>query len=383
MDPDPGAGDAGPNARLLGSPGGRGRLDTPALLVDGPALARNIARMAALTAARDVALRPHVKTHKSVAIARMQVEAGAIGVSCATLGEAEAMVAGAIPGVLITSPIVPEGKVARLIALARRAGPDGVMVVVDHPRNVRDLGAAAGGLGFPLGVLIDDAAGYHRTGVAGEAEALALARAVAAEPALRLEGLQAYAGNLQHIPDRRARASRASALRHALAGRIEALRRAGVRLGIVTGVGTGTHDLDSTERVFTEIQPGSYVFLDAEYGPILADGPDGSPFETALFVQATVVSTNAPDWVTTDAGAKSLSIDHAARIAHGCDPASTYAVFGDEHGRLVTAGARPDLGARIELVTPHCDPTVNLYDRLHVVAGETLVAIWPIEARGR
>ncbi|MDN6887339.1 DSD1 family PLP-dependent enzyme [Variovorax sp. CAN2819] len=374
------------NAPLIGVPGGRHLLDTPALLIDLPAMTRNIERMAAFAKAHGVNLRPHVKTHKSVEIARRQVAAGAVGVSCVTLGEAEVMVQGGIPGVLITSPAVTPSKIARLVKLAQRARPGDVMVVIDNPQNLAELARAASELTHPLDVLVDYGAGYNRTGAATQAKVLEMAALAAAEPRLRLRGLQAYAGNLQHIVAREERGAAAAALRETVAGIVAAARRQGLNFDIVTGAGTGTHDLDSQQNAFTELQAGSYVFMDAEYSRVLADGDQPSPFETSLFVQTAVVSTNAADWVTVDGGTKCFSTDSGVPlVAKGADAASRYAFFGDEHGKLMPpAGApRPALGARVEFVTPHCDPTVNLHDAYHVVEGGTLAAIWPVDARGR
>ena len=373
-----------PNAALIGVPGGRARLDTPALLIERPALLRNIARMAEVAGTRGVGLRPHSKTHKSVEIARLQVAAGALGVCCVTLGEAEIMVAGGIPGVLITSPAVTESKIARLIALAAQAGPGGVMVVVDHPQNLAALDAAAAALDHPLDVLVDYGAGYNRTGVDSHAELLGLALLAADAPHLRLCGLQAYAGNLQHIPERARRAAAAAELRATLAHLVEAARGQGTPFGIVTGAGTGTHDLDPDGHIFTELQAGSYVFMDVDYRNALADGLNAPPFELALKVQTAVVSVNAPDWVTTDGGIKCFATDGPLpEVTSGVEPGSRYQLFGDEHGKLFPVGMRPGLGARIELVTPHCDPTVNLHDVFHVMEEDTLVAIWPVDGRGK
>jgi len=376
------------NAPLIGVPGGRHLLDTPALLIDLPAMTRNIERMAAFAKARGINMRPHVKTHKSVEIARRQVAAGAIGVSCVTLGEAEVMVQGGIPGVLITSPAVTPSKISRLIKLAQRARPGDVMVVVDNPQNLADLARAASELTHPLDVLVDYGAGYNRTGAATQAKMLELAALVAAEPRLRLRGLQSYAGNLQHIVSREERSTAAAGLRETVADIVAAAKRQGLHFDIVTGAGTGTHDLDSQENAFTELQAGSYVFMDAEYTQVLANDGQPSPFEVSLFVQTAVVSTNATGWVTVDGGTKCFSTDSGVPlVAKGADAASRYAFFGDEHGKLIppqgSQAQRPALGARVEFVTPHCDPTVNLHDAYHVVEGGTLVAIWPVDARGR
>ncbi len=373
-----------PNDALIGVPGGRARLDTPALLIELEALERNIARMAEAARARGVALRPHAKTHKSDEIARRQIAAGAIGISCATLGEAEVMVEAGLPGVLITSPQVTESKIARLIALAAKAGPDGLMVVVDHPDNLAALDQAAEPLGHSLKVLVDCAAGLFRTGCATPEAALALARAAHGAKHLELAGLQHYSGNLQHIPVRAERAARAGKQRAELAAIVRQGRAEGLPLGIVTGGGTGTFDLDPDDRIFTELQTGSYVFMDVQYRQALADGTNELPFETALLVQTAVVSANAPKWVTTDAGLKCFATEGPRpHILTGADSGGTYDYFGDEHGMLIYTGPKPKLGDRIEVVTPHCDPTVNLHDVYHVMKGDTLVALWPVAARGR
>jgi 3-hydroxy-D-aspartate aldolase len=374
-----------PNAALVGVAGSRHQLDTPALLLDLDAMERNIAHMAQFAQAHGVALRPHVKTHKSAEIAQRQLAAGAVGVSCATLGEAETMAGAGISGVLITSPIVTAGKIRRLVELAGRAAPGEVMVVVDHPRNVDDLAEAASALPEPLHVLVDYAPGYGRTGAADADAVLALARRIAGHPALRLRGLQAYAGNIQHIGERDARGAAAAAVRAAVRQVIELAAGAGIRFEIVTGGGTGSHDLDAQERVFTELQAGSYVFMDADYSAVLADAATPAPFDIALLVQTAVVSVNQPGWVTVDGGTKVMATDSGLPVVAGGPLAGAgYAFAGDEHGRLtVDAARRPLLGERVEFVTPHCDPTVNLHAVYHVVRGDTLVAIWPVDARGR
>ena len=373
-----------PNIGLLGRPGGRAVLDTPALVVDRAALDRNIAAMAAHARATGVALRPHVKTHKSVAIAQRQVAAGAVGVSCVTLGEAEIMVRAGIPGGHITSPVVTAAKIARLAALAR-APHRGLSVVVDHPDTVAALSAALRDAPSPLAVLVDIDAGQGRTGCTVEV-APTLARAVRAAPALSFAGVQAYAGHLQHVPSRAERRDRTLRLAERLRGLVQALARDGLPVPVVTGGGTGTFDLDPEARIFTELQVGSYVFMDVEYRQALADGRNAPPFETSLFVATAVVGVNQPAYLVTDAGLKSFATDGPLpEPARGAPPGSRYAFFGDEHGKLfVPPGApRPTLGSVIECVTPHCDPTVNLHDVYHVVEGDTLVELWPVDARGK
>ncbi len=380
----------GPNEPLIGKPGSRALLDTPALCIDLDAMERNITAMAELCRNKGVALRPHAKTHKSIRIAERQIAAGAIGICCATIGEAEIMVAGGIKGVHVTSPQVTPSKVARVVAL-NLAAVGGFSVVVDHPQNVADLSEAASASGKVLDVLIDFSAGHHRTGAATGEDAVALAHAVEAAAGLRLAGVQSYYGNLQHIADRAERRERTRRQLAVLAGLVGRLRAAGLAVPVITGSGTGTHDFDADAKVFTELQAGSYVFMDVDYTQALRDGVNALPFETSLFVQTAVVSiasANVPGGhVTTDAGLKCFATDGPKpEVMSGGPPGATYDYFGDEHGRLSFPPGTspvPAIGERIELVTPHCDPTVNLHDFYHVVRGDTLVDIWPVDARGK
>jgi D-serine deaminase-like pyridoxal phosphate-dependent protein len=379
----------GPNEALIGKPGSRLLLDTPALCVDLDAMERNIAAMAEFCRSKGVALRPHAKTHKSVNIAAKQIAAGAVGICCATIGEAEVMVAGGIRGVLVTSPQVTPPKIARVIAL-NLAAAEGFAVVADHPQNVADLAAAASASGKTLDVLVDFSSGHHRTGAATADDAVALVRAVEAADGLRLAGLQAYYGNLQHIGDRAERQDKTMRQHAVIAGLVGKLRAAGLAVPVVTGAGTGTHDIDAEGKVFTELQAGSYIFMDVEYAEALRNGRNALPFETSLFVQTAVVSVESAKVpggnVTTDAGLKCFATEGPKpEVMSGVLPGATYDYAGDEHGRLFfpPAGPVPALGARIEVVTPHCDPTVNLHDFYHVVRGDTLIDIWPVDARGK
>ena len=370
---------------LIGVPGGRTELNTPVLVVDLDALDRNIARMAAFAAAHGVALRPHAKTHKSVDIARRQIEAGALGQCCAKLGEAEALADGGVDSLHITSPVVSRPAVARLAALNARLSS--LTVVVDHPQNARDLAAAVGARGGRLGVIIDVDPGIHRTGVASPGAAVALAEVIADQPALSFRGVQFYCGAEQHIEAYEARRvavlTKAARLRDVLA----ALRGAGFDPEIVTGGGTGTHRIDVELGLFTELQVGSYVFMDDQYDACVLAAEEPKPFETSLMVDARVVSINAAALATIDAGFKAFSTDaRPPKLARGAPEGSVYAFMGDEHGAVIFprgANARLTLGDRVLLSTPHCDPTVNLYDSYHVVRGDELLAIWPVSARGR
>lgn len=372
------------HAHLIGRQGSRADLNTPVLVVDEGALDRNIAAMAALAKARGVALRPHAKTHKSVDIARRQVAAGAIGVCCAKIGEAEVLAEGGIAGILITSPVAAPRAIERLAALAARA--DGLMAVVDHPAVAARIDAALGQVRARLDVIIDIDPGIARTGVASAEKAVALVQAIADLPNITWRGVQYYCGSQQHIEGYAERRAAIFERTHYLESVIAALTDAGFAPGIVTGSGTGTHRIDLDLGVFTELQAGSYVFMDKQYLDCDLTGDGSTPFETALGVDARVVSANHSGLVTIDAGFKSLSTDGGvAVVRRGAPGDAVFAFMGDEHAALVAPGIGKALapGDPVTLTVPHCDPTVNLYDHYHVVDGDTLVAIWPVGARGR
>jgi 3-hydroxy-D-aspartate aldolase len=373
----------GLNARLLHVPGGRWRLNTPSLVLDLDLLEANIATMARLCAERNIALRPHAKTHKSIEIARRQLQAGAVGICCAKLGEAEVLAAGGIDSILVTSPVVSADGCRRLAALNRLC-PD-LMIVTDSAANVADLAAAGAASDEPLKVLIDVDVGQHRTGIAPGEGALALAEAIAATPHLSLAGIQGYAGHLQHLHGRAERQARTLAAMELLAGTRAALEARGFACLIVTGGGTGTFDLDPGAAILTDLQAGSYIFMDAQYAEVWEADAECVPFATALFVQTTVISANHPGIATTDAGLKSFATDAGPpRIFAGAPQGTRYVLGSDEQGRLELApGNTLAVGTVLTCAVPHCDPTVNLYDHYHVVRGDTLVDIWRIDARGR
>ena len=371
-----------PNSRLVGESGSRQRLATPAMILDLDAFEGNIANMADWARSASLGLRPHAKTHKSVEIARRQVAAGALGNCCATLAEAEVLVAGDIPGVLLTTTIVTPDKIARLMALNARA--EGLMIIVDDPDNTDAL-AAASDDARPLHVLVDIEVGCGRTGVVGLQDAVALAQRVAGHRSLRFAGVQAYDGSVQAITDYEARKHDADARMAHLKAVCDAMTTVGLAPAIVSGGGTGTHDLDRTRGLFTEIQAGSYVVMDAIYNACDLRGAGAITFETSLFVRTSVISASHPGFVTTDAGLKAFATGSGDPvIASGAPAAATYSFMGDEHGRIsfATADDHLALGTGVECIVPHCDPTIGLYDVYHVVQGDTLVDIWPVDGRG-
>ncbi|WP_216905425.1 alanine racemase [Nocardia noduli] len=363
---------------MVGEPGSRYRLPTPALIVDEAKLDANIAAMAARARGR-VALRPHAKTHKSAWIAGKQIARGAVGVCCAKLGEVEALSAAGVRGILLTSPLADVTAPTRLCEIAR-VDPD-FRCVVDHPEPVTALALEAARRDMRMAVVIDVDVGLMRTGVASSSEALALAAHIARFPSLTLAGVQGYGGHWQHIVGYAARRDAVRAGMTRLASVVDGMRDNGHRVELVTGGGTGTVQADLELGVLNELQPGSYVFMDAQYIDALGEDADGA-FATGLWVSSQVVSANAEPILTIDAGLKAFATDGPApRPVTAPFTDSTYAFFGDEHGAITRPlGTEVRLGDRIELLTPHCDPTVDRYDHYHVVHGDTVVAIIPIDA---
>jgi 3-hydroxy-D-aspartate aldolase len=351
-------------------------IDTPALVVDVEAYERNLDRMVASLAGTPVRLRGHAKTHKSPVVALHQVARGAVGACCQKVSEAEAMVYGGVRNVLVSNEIVGARKIARLVALAREAD---VAVCVDDAGNARDLDLAAAAAGIRLPVLVEIDIGMARCGVPPGPPAVALARAVAGHRHLAFAGLQAYHGRAQHIVDEAQRRATMEAAIAEVRHTVDLLKREGLACPIVSGAGTGTYRYEAASGVYTEVQAGSYCFMDVEYGLV-----EGFPreFEHALFVVATVMSRPAPDRAVVDAGLKALSVDKGMpRVWQR--PGLEYQRASDEHGVLrVADGERVAIGDRVWLVPGHCDPTINLYDWYVAVRGGRVAALWPITARG-
>jgi D-serine deaminase-like pyridoxal phosphate-dependent protein len=369
---------------LIGQQGSRRSLNTPALILDLDMLDRNIAEMASFAKAHNVKLRPHSKTHKSADIARRQILAGALGVCCAKLGEAEALAEQGIESLHITSPVVTPQAIERLVAL--NAKVKDLMVVVDHPGNVETLAAAAAKADKPLAVVIDIDPGIHRTGVATPDGVVELAQKVAKLKSLKYAGVQFYCGSHQHIKDFAQRKAAIEERTEYLEGILAKLEAAGLKPAIVTGSGTGTHFIDAKLGVFTELQVGSYVFMDHDYEVCDLRGVGKPTFEQALQIDARVVSANRPGMATVDAGLKAMATEKGPPpILKGAVEGSTTRFMGDEHLAVIApeGKAAPAHGEQVILIPPHCDPTVNLYESYHVVKGDTLVDIWPITARGR
>jgi D-serine deaminase-like pyridoxal phosphate-dependent protein len=333
-----------------------------------------------------VRLRPHSKTHKSPVIAARQMALGAVGVCCQKVSEAEVLVEGGIGDVFIANEVAGAGKLDRLAALALRAR---IAVCVDDIDNVAEIEAAAARAGASVDVLVEIDVGGRRCGTQPGAPAARIAEAVARSPHLRFAGLQAYHGSAQHVREARERSAQIARAVEAVKETQAALKAVGLVAATVTGAGTGTYENEAASTVYTELQAGSYIFMDADYARNKRG--NGEPFDTfehALFVQATVMSVRSPDRLVIDAGLKAFAID-SGMPAPWRMPGAIYHRPSDEHG-VIDASAcaeRPRRGDKVLLVPGHCDPTVNLHDWYVGVRGlgtaeARVESVWPVAARG-
>jgi D-serine deaminase-like pyridoxal phosphate-dependent protein len=348
-------------------------IPTPALLLDIDAFEGNLARMSAAAKSAGKKLRPHAKAHKCVEIARRQMAAGACGICVATVDEAELLARAGMAELLLTSPVADPPKIARLVAT-------GAMVVVDHRRQAEWFQQAASAVNTQIAVLVDLDVGDHRTGAASLEQALDLALAIDQASHLWLRGLQAYSVSASHGKDLDER-KRISADAFALAAEArDAMAHHGLHTDIVSGGSTGTWDIDLAIPHATEIQAGTYALMDLAYRHA------GIDFLNALTVLTTVISANHADFVTVDGGFKAFSTDRPfGPEPIGLNGAGAYRWAGDEFGYvdIRNGSAHPRLGSRIEFIPPHCDPTVNLYDRIYVCRGDRVEDIWPVMDRLR
>lgn len=341
------------------------QIPTPALVVDLDAFETNLTRMAERVKAAGKSLRPHFKAHKCTEISKRQIALGAIGVCCATVSEAELVASAGIGGILLTSPLADPLKMARVIAT-------GAMVVVDNAQQAEWYNEAARAAGRKLDVLVDLDVGDHRTGARSKDQALAIAEQVDIAEHLELRGIQAYSVVGSHaggFEERQRVSKEVFAQVYQLLGTM--LRR-GLCCDIVSGGSTGTWEIDTQVADLTELQAGSYALMDMAYRK------EGLDFANAMNVLGTVVSANHEGFVTTDAGFKAFSTDRGyGPEVLGHSGNATYRWGGDEFGYVDGAGLA--LGDRVRFVPPHCDPTVNLYDRIYACRGERVEAVWPVK----
>lgn len=356
------------------------QIDTPALVIDLNAYERNLDRMADLVRDNGIRLRPHAKTHKSPEIALDQVNRGAVGVCCQKVSEAAVMVEGGVKDVLISNEVVGRSKLRRLAALAKSAE---ISVCADDAGNIAELDAAAAEADVNMTVLVEIDVGAGRCGVPPGAPALELAQAIEASPNLRFGGLQAYHGGAQHIRKHDDRITAIAEATRKTSETVDLLNQSGLACKIIAGGGTGSLDTDMDLGVLNELQAGSYIFMDADYGRNTdRDGKPFAPFENSLFVRTTVMSTPKSGVAVVDAGLKALAFDSGNPEIFGHCGAS-FVEPSDEHGKLSVSEANPlILGETVTLIPGHCDPTVNLYDWYIGIRDNVVERVWPVAARG-
>jgi D-serine deaminase-like pyridoxal phosphate-dependent protein len=358
-------------------------LDTPALCVDLDTFERNITTLRNRTAGMGVASRPHAKSHKCPAVAQRQLAGGSIGICAAKVSEAEVFSANGIGPILMTTSNVTPNKIRRAMAI-RAANPQFIQAV-DYPQNARDLNDAAQEAGIVADVVVDVAIGT-RSGVPAGAQALALGQLVDTLPHLTLRGIISYDGAAQHIKGFANR--RAFTLRRFEPSieTFERFTRAGLSTEIFSGGGTGTYNiLPRASSHVTDVQVGSYVFMDCQYLEIGGESNDElyTDFASSLTVMSTVLNTYFEKSITTDAGAKALTLNKPGPWVIG-EKGFVYNAGSDEFGVIKYEKAEKTykVGDRLELIAPHCDPVVNEYDQMYAIRKDRVEAVWPILARG-
>ena len=357
-------------------------LDTPALCVDLDKLSQNIATMKSRLGAMQVVSRPHAKTHKCPEIAKLQLAGGSIGICTAKLSEAEVMFAGGIEPILMTTSNVSPAKIRRAMALRKKNRQ--FIQAVDYPQNARDLNDAAREAGIVADVVIDVAIGA-RSGVPPGDQALAMGHLVDTLPNLKLRGIISYDGGAQHIKGFKNRLEQTLKRFGPSVETFERFKQAGLNTEIFSGGGTGTYNILPKAPGVTDLQVGSYIFMDCQYLEIGGESNDEvyTDFAPSLTVVTTVLNTYFPKSITTDAGAKALTLNKPGPWVIG-EKDFAYNAGSDEFGviKYETAQRSYKVGDKLELIVPHCDPAVNEYDQMYGIRNDRVAAVWPIAARG-
>ena len=359
-------------------------LDTPALCVDLDALEANLDTMQATMLRNGIASRPHAKTHKTPVIAQMQMDRGSVGICAAKVSEAEVMFQHGIGEILMTTTNVTPTKIRRAMMLRQQNSR--FIQATDSPRNARDLSAAAEALGLVADVVIDVDSGGHRTGITPGQPALALAQLVDQLPGLRLRGLLCYDGGSQHVAGFTQRRSQTLERLVAATETFDLMNQSGLSTEIFSGGGTGTYNIDHETRGLTDVQVGSYVFMDAQYLAIGGKNNDReySDFASSLTILTTVLNDQYEGRVTTDAGAKACTINRPWALIKG-ETGMSYTSGSDEFGTLVyedSTSRSYSVGDKLELIVSHCDPVVNLYGQMYAIRDDRVEAVWQVSARG-
>ncbi len=354
------------------------RVDTPSLVLDLTVFEANLRAMQGWADRHDVALRPHAKAHKCPEISRRQLALGARGICCQKVSEALPFVAAGIKDIHISNEVVGPAKLQLLAQLARVAK---ISVCVDNATNLKDISRVLSAADAHVDVLVEIDVGQGRCGVSDEETALMLARLARDLPGVDFVGLQAYHGSVQHFRTRAERATVCHQAARIAADYAQLLRESGIACDIITGGGTGSAEFDAASGVYTELQAGSYAFMDGDYGANEWSGP--LKFEHSLFLLSTVMSTPTPARVVLDVGLKSTTVECGLpRIVD--HEGLTYVAANDEHGvvRVTPGAAAPELGQTLRLIPSHVDPTFNLHDGLVVYRNDVVEDIWEISARG-
>ena len=359
-------------------------IDTPALVLDLTVLEQNLDSMAAHARAHGIGLRPHAKAHKSAWIATQQMNRGAVGICCQKVSEAAAFAAGGFNSILVSNEVVGLAKVRRMAELAKSAD---LIFCVDDDRGLETCNDVASAYGVTLQVLIDLQGGWYRPGVASTERAVELAKQVDSFGHLQLRGLQAYNAAAQHIKDFELRMSSTVEFCERVIEAVAALNELGFDSSMVSGGGTGTYDIDPLHGPYTEIQPGSYAFMDGGYLENTdKDGKARQDFELSLFVLTTVMSRPSSDIAIVDCGTKGISIGPGMPrvfLTSGATSEFEFVRASDEHGSVDLKGHDLNIGDRLLLVPDNVDPTVNLYDGYLGMRSGRVTEMFPVTARGQ
>lgn len=359
-------------------------IQTPALVIDLDALDANLRKMARYVQQHDIHLRPHGKMHKSADIARRQHDiGGANGICCQKASEAEAFIRAGIKDVLITNQIRDAVKLNRLAQLSATGAR--ITLCVDDPDNVAEISAAATQHQTTLSCLVELECGARRCGVATPETAAQIAQAIAQADGLIFDGVQAYHGTAQHLKTHAARESEIGIVLHKVRATLAELQAAGLKARVVSGAGTGSHVIEATSGLYTELQCGSYAFMDADYGRLHnAKGQrlDHGEWTNALFVLTSVISKTETGRAICDAGLKAIAMDSGPPVAVDA-PGVEYTGPSDEHGILLDPKDKLRTGDKLRLIPGHCDPTCNLHEWYVGVRARKVETLWPITARGK
>ncbi|MEQ8553070.1 MAG: DSD1 family PLP-dependent enzyme [Cyclobacteriaceae bacterium] len=358
-------------------------LDSPALCVDLDKMSQNIQAVHTTLRGTGVGVRPHIKTHKCPAIAKMQIAAGAVGVCAAKISESEVMLTNGINDVLMTGVNVTAPKIERAMALRKKH--NGFIQAVDNPQNAQDLQDAAKAAGIIADVVVDIDV-IKRSGVIAGKPALALAQMVDKMPNLRFRGILAYDGGVQHVKGFQNRKTKAIKNFEPVVATYEKMKASGLNMEIFSGGGTGTYNMMSNFPGFTDVQVGSYLFMDRQYMVIGGANNENEfdDFVPSLTVMTTIINTNHPGRLITDSGAKSLTINRPKAMVIG-EPGFIYSAGSDEYGTITfkESSGSYKVGDKLEVIIPHCDPVVNLYDVMYGIRNDKVESVLPILARGK